>query len=188
MKHERRKQVLAQRNSMPHAEWASNSEEICKLLLQSHAYQNANTIFTFVSFGKEVNTYPLIEQAWQDGKIVATPIAKKGKLMYFVPTSSFADLKKTAFGTLEADKDTSHEISPTANDLFLVPGAVFDQNGNRYGYGGGFYDQYLEKFPEIKKIAVAFSFQLQNEPLQVETYDIPVDTIITEKGIWEVKK
>jgi 5-formyltetrahydrofolate cyclo-ligase len=132
---------------------------------------------------EEVNTYPLIERAWQDGKTVAVPIAKVRGEMYFVSIVSFSELKKSRFGVMEPQKGKTEEVVPKKKDFFLVPGSVFDQKGNRYGYGGGYYDRYFQQYPNVYKIAAAFSFQVMEFDLQVEVFDIPVDCIVTEKGV-----
>ena len=70
-------------------------------------------------------------------------------------------------------------------DIIFVPLVGFDNNLNRLGYGGGFYDRYFEnnsKLKKIIKIGLAFSFQkIKNLP--VNKYDKKLDRIVTEKKI-----
>ena len=40
----------------------------------------------------------------------------------------------------------------------IMPGVAFDRANHRVGYGGGFYDRYLEKHPQLERVAIAFSF------------------------------
>jgi len=183
LKNTLRQEKLQKRKEVPEADRQKESSEIISFICNSKRYGNAETVFTFISMDKEVNTHPLIEQAWQDGKKVAVPIAKKGGRMYFVNLSSFLELKKSPFGVMEPQKEETEAVIPRENDIFLVPGSVFDKKGNRYGYGGGFYDRYLQQYSEIYKIGVAFSFQVVEFDLQVDGYDIPVDCIVTEKGL-----
>ena len=68
-------------------------------------------------------------------------------------------------------------------DILLVPLVAFDNELNRIGYGGGFYDRYIKKIKRIKKIitiGLAFSFQRVNK-IQTNKFDIKLDFIITEK-------
>ena len=70
-------------------------------------------------------------------------------------------------------------------DIIFVPVVAFDKNGNRIGYGGGFYDRYLEKISKIKKcvtIGLAFSHQ-KVDKIKVESFDKKLDLILTEKLI-----
>lgn len=178
-----RQKILGQRKDMSEALRKEGSQKIVKFICNSSRYQKADTIFTFVSMEEEVNTYPLIERAWQDGKKVAVPIAKKGGKMYFVNIVSFVELKKSHFGVMEPEKEESKGVIPQKDDIFIVPGSVFDEKGNRYGYGGGYYDRYFQSYPDIFKIGVAFSFQVMDFELQVEQYDVPVDCVVTENGL-----
>jgi len=69
---------------------------------------------------------------------------------------------------------------PVANDktaLVLMPGLAFDHQGHRIGYGGGFYDRFLEKEPKHPTIALCFDFQMVDE-LETEEFDIPVDIVL----------
>ena len=70
-------------------------------------------------------------------------------------------------------------------DTLLVPLVAYDNNLNRLGYGGGFYDRYIEKIDKIKKvtkIGLAFSFQ-KIKSVPIDHYDKKLDFIITEKEI-----
>lgn len=183
MKEKIRKEVLEKREQLSTELWRKMSEEALERLFASQWYQKAPRIFTFVSMGKEVDTYSLIARAWQDGKQVAVPIAKKKEEMYFVPLTDLSQLSPSSFGVMEPNRSRREEVVPNESDLFLVPGAVFDGVGNRYGYGGGYYDRYFMEHTRFLKIALGFSFQVMEKPLAVEAHDIAVDIIITENGI-----
>jgi 5-formyltetrahydrofolate cyclo-ligase len=64
----------------------------------------------------------------------------------------------------------------------LVPGAVFDLNGYRIGYGGGYYDRYLANAKALCKIGLAYDFQVINQ-IPIEQYDVAVDQVITNDRI-----
>jgi 5-formyltetrahydrofolate cyclo-ligase len=69
-------------------------------------------------------------------------------------------------------------------DILLVPIVAYDKDLNRIGYGGGFYDRYLEKIKKVKKvttIGLAYSFQ-KVKKIITNKYDIKLDFIITEKN------
>ena len=92
--------------------------------------------------------------------------------------NSLDELKKSSFGILEPSNQ-SKIINKENIDLLIVPMVAFDSNHNRLGYGGGYYDRYLKNYAG-KVIGLAFSFQ-QTEALPVESFDIPIKTIIDEK-------
>ena len=68
-------------------------------------------------------------------------------------------------------------------DVLLVPLVAFDKNFNRIGYGGGFYDRYIEKIRKQKKVlTIGFAYSFQKvKKIQTNNYDIKLDFIITNK-------
>ena len=182
MKKKFREEALAKRNSISAEMRAEKSRKITEYILQSDAYKQAKTAFSFVSMGSEVETREILKRAWRDGKTVAVPKTEKGRKMIFLRIDSFADLKEGRFGVMEPV--TGEEVVPETGDLFLVPGALFDRKKNRVGYGGGYYDTYFEKYRGYRKIGIAFSEQITETDIPVAEYDIPLDDIVTENG-WE---
>lgn len=182
MKKKLRKEAFAKRKEISAEERMEKSRRITEHILQSEVYQKAKSVFSFVSMGSEVETRDILKRAWRDGKIVAVPKMKQGREMVFLKIESFADLKEGRFGVMEPV--TQEEMIPEAGDLFLVPGALFDRNKNRIGYGGGFYDTYFEKHQGYRKIGLAFSEQISETDIPTEVNDIPLDDIVTENG-WE---
>ena len=67
----------------------------------------------------------------------------------------------------------------------LIPGLAFDRDGNRLGYGGGFYDRYLGEHKEIIGAALSYDFQLVDR-LPAENHDRPVDYIVTPGEIMKI--
>ena len=91
-------------------------------------------------------------------------------------------LKINQFGMLEPAFLNEHIVP----DIMLLPLLAYDNQNNRLGYGGGFYDRYLERYLKthnsILTIGVAFSFQ-KHHKLPVSNKDVKVNYILTEKGI-----
>ena len=80
------------------------------------------------------------------------------------------------------------EIAPNKLDVVFVPLLAFDGQGQRVGYGKGFYDRYLNKhvknFKKILTVGVAFSFQKYHK-LPKDKNDVKLDYILTEKGFYK---
>lgn len=181
MKTELRKEILKKRSSMSFEEIKEKNLMLRSHILKSEAYGKARRVFSYINMGFEAETIPILEQAWRDGKSVAVPVAKQNREMYFVEIQGFEELKPTKFGILEPEKGKEWEVVPEKDDLFLVPGSVFDTKGNRFGYGGGYYDTYFERHHGFTKIGLAFEIQVREESLPVESFDKPLDYIVTEK-------
>ena len=111
---------------------------------------------------------------------ISLPIIKKRNQMDFFRWSNIEPLKINKYGIPEPI--SSKIIYP---DILLIPLVGYDNDFNRLGYGGGFYDRYIEKIEKIKKvikIGLAFSYQkLKSVP--INQYDKKLDFIITEKEI-----
>ena len=184
MKKRLREEALTKRNHIPAEVRKKKSESAVVHILKSEAFRKAEKVFTFVSMGAEIETREIIKQAWKEGKTVAVPKTEKRRVMYFIPIESFDDLKEGRFGVMEPKGTAEDAIIPDADDLFLVPGALFDRKKHRIGYGGGYYDTYFEKYKGYRKVGLAFSEQISDTFLPAEEYDVPLDDIVTENG-WE---
>ena len=111
---------------------------------------------------------------------VSLPIIKKDNQMNFYRWSRSDPLRVNKFGIPEPV--SSKFFYP---DILLVPLVAYDNNLNRLGYGGGYYDRYIEKLEKTKKIikiGLAFSFQ-KISSIPIDQYDKRLDFIITEKEI-----
>ena len=158
------------------------SLKMTEFFLKSDVYRDAERLFLFVSKGTEIETAEIMKQAWADGKTVAVPKTEGRREMFFLPIGSREELVKGRYGILEPAGGRERELIPEKGDVFLVPGLAFDRAGNRIGCGGGYYDIYFEKHAGMKKIGLAFAFQVSTEPLPTKPTDIPVNMILTEQG------
>ena len=86
-----------------------------------------------------------------------------------------------AYGILEPD---TKDLMKEQKALILMPGLAFDEEKNRIGYGGGFYDKYLEKHPDFFKVALPYDFQIYKK-LNTEQFDIKPDIIVTDQRVIE---
>ena len=150
------------------------SVRLGELFAQCEPYQQAETIYFYLPYNQEVRTLPMIEKAFADGKRVAVPKVY-GDEMRFIYIEDLSGIAKGSFGIPEPVAD-----EPVANDpkaLILMPGLAFDCEGHRIGYGGGYYDKYLNAQPGHPTVALCYAFQMQSH-LETEEFDIPVDLVL----------
>ncbi|MEC2076563.1 5-formyltetrahydrofolate cyclo-ligase [Metabacillus fastidiosus] len=146
------------------------------------AWEDAKTIGVTISKGREVDTKKLIERAWMENKRVVVPKCEpSSKQMHFREIHSYDDLETVYLNLQEPKLLVTNKADKREIDLMIVPGVVFDRHGYRVGYGGGFYDRYLEEYTGTI-LALAFSLQVYEE-VPFEQHDIPVEMIITEKEV-----
>jgi 5-formyltetrahydrofolate cyclo-ligase len=88
----------------------------------------------------------------------------------------------------EPDPQKTVRVEASRIDAAVIPGSVFDIHGGRLGYGGGYYDRFLvNEAPQARRIGFAFELQVIDK-VPVETHDQPLDILITEKRIVNIRR
>jgi 5-formyltetrahydrofolate cyclo-ligase len=183
-----RKMIIEKKSHLTSDYISSSSEEITKILIGTDAFKAAKTIMCYLSFGAEVDTNMIIDQCQKVGKTILLPlIIKKDNGTSYMEASQLidpkSDLAPGTMGILEPVSDSIRIRDPRTIDLIIVPGLAFDKNGNRLGYGAGYYDYFLERIREdCNQFALTFSFQLI-EDIPTQKHDKQIKNIITEKGL-----
>ena len=175
------RQILRQRKeAMNPEDRLEKSKRVCHHVMT--LIQDDETVMVYTSKEKEVNTTPLITTLFERGNPVIVPIIVKDdislRLSYL---RDFSVLVPSTFGVPEP---IGNEILATGQnvDTIILPMLGFDRTGGRMGYGAGYYDRFLAKNQNVRKIGIAFACQ-EYDHLPADEYDIPMDAIITEEGI-----
>ena len=181
-----RKEILKTRDDIEVVLKKEYDSIIFKRLINSDTYKNANKIFTYISFGSEVDTKEFIKYALSDNKEIYVPKTDKGKReMVAMKINSLDNMGVDKWGILEPKTVEEDKIGEEF-DLIIMPGVAFDKFGNRIGYGGGYYDKYLSQIKETSnKIVLAYDFQIVNN-IENEPHDIKTNYIITNNGFIKV--
>ena len=141
---------------------------------------NFKSIGGYYPSNYEIDDLDILDLLHKKNFKVSLPIIKKDNQMNFYSWSRNDPLKINKFGIPEPV--SSKIFYP---DILLVPLVAYDSSLNRLGYGGGYYDRYIEKIEKIKKvtkIGLAFSFQ-KISSIPINQYDKKLDFIVTEKEI-----
>ena len=172
MKKELRQAVLTQMKKLSGKEKKLADNWLTQRLLSSAAYQKAQVIATYLSMPHEVSTAAFIEQAQLDGKRVLVPKTYGQGRMIFVNYDKNR-LQKSSFGLLEP---TSEEAVEQAEiDLIHVPGVVFNSQGFRIGYGGGYYDRYLADY---EGASISTIYAVQQAEFTPAQHDVAVKELL----------
>lgn len=164
-------------------ELEKRSLTIASFVFETSWWQKATVIGITISQPFEINTSFIINRAWKEQKVVAVPkcYPKDNHRMEFFQITDYNQLEKGYANIMEPDVHKTSVIKKEAIDLLFVPGLLFDQDGYRIGFGGGYYDRYLSNFKQTT-ISLANTEQLV-KMLPKEPYDLPVEHLVTEKGV-----
>lgn len=175
-----RKEILQRMNALSEEQYTTLSAKIVDSLYKQREWIEAKTIGITLSMEREVNTYAIIEKAWEEGKAIVVPKCnRETRTMTFRQITNFEQLETVYMNLREPDPSITEEVSAEEIDLLLVPGVAFTRKGDRVGYGGGYYDRYLVNYKE-KTLSLVFDFQIVSH-IPVEPFDKTVQKIITEK-------
>ena len=161
------------------------SKSICQNIFNSEFYQKAQIVYAYMALPDEVDLSVLIDDALCKNKTVYVPkvVPNSNKMIFF--DYSKCQFENGSFGILEPKTEDIKEekIAGDQTAIFLVPGRVFGEDGERIGRGKGFYDIYLSNFLKTQKksvlvAGVCFPIQIGKQVPTTE-HDIKMDQIFT---------
>lgn len=185
-----RKRVLAKRNCISLEERRRWSQEITANFLKLPEFQRGENFFFYVNFRSEVETINLINICLGRGKKVAVPCTDP-ECHRLIPCQVFdlaQELRPGYCGIPEPDPAVGLRIPPEQIEIVILPGAAFDTQGGRLGYGGGYYDRFLARLaPQALRVGLAFEMQLV-PVIPLCSHDQKLDLLVTEKRIIKLEK
>ena len=171
-----RKKILKIRKQKKIKKFIFNFDSILNILKKKRV--SGKIIGGYYPYNYEIDILNILEKFEQKKFIITLPKIKKNSQMNFFQWSTNHPLTINKFGIPEP-------ISKIVKypDVLLVPLVAFDQNFNRIGYGGGFYDRYINKIRKRKKVlTIGFAYSFQKvKKIPTNNYDIKLDFIITNK-------
>ena len=174
-----RNAVLGKRRALSAEFRKQKSKEIVDCLVEMTVFKEAMTIATYLPLSSEVDLSALLQIGFSEKYFVAPRTLPEFELSFHHITAS--DDLETGFGNMQQPYEKARHV-PLANiDLFLVPLAACDEQGNRLGFGKGYYDRALAKATGYK-LGVGFHCQLIQD-VPADSHDIPLNGFISEEGL-----
>ncbi len=170
MKKELRKKYLKIRSDIKNREL--KNQEIFNLVINNKYIINAKTILVYVSFNNEVDTINLINYFLKIKKVAVPKI--ENNIMNFYYINSLDDLKEGYFNILEPN--TNKKVTSFDSCVSITPGICFTRNGDRLGYGKGYYDLFYQN-NKVYKIGLCYKECLIDNLITNE-FDQKVDEVI----------
>ena len=159
---------------------AEDSQAVCRLILESTAWQEAGQAMLYMPISGEIDVKALIENGLETGKTIALPRFSVEKNGYGAcAIANLGDLVPGKFGIPEPSPG-SQKMDTKQLDLAIVGGVAFDGLGGRLGRGGGFFDRLLADIP-AKICGVCFDQQVYPD-VSLERHDVKMDMIATPSG------
>ncbi|MDQ1911615.1 5-formyltetrahydrofolate cyclo-ligase [Paenibacillus sp. GD4] len=146
------------------------------------------TLFTYMPVKTEVDVTPVMETCWKRGiRVVVPRVFPANKQMKLYEIRSYEDLEQGSWGIREPRMSLPQVTELRQVDVTLVPGLSFDLRMGRLGYGGGFYDRFMQQYvrsrlPKPYIIAAAFEQQIIRE-VPMGLFDFRIDELITESRV-----
>ncbi|HZK29748.1 MAG TPA: 5-formyltetrahydrofolate cyclo-ligase [Methanoregula sp.] len=169
------------RCTLSQAEIEEKSACICMAL--QNFLEGIDPVMVYVSKPLEVNTRHLIEYLIAGRGRVIVPVIERETVN--LRLSWLDNPSVLVESTFRVHEPTGNEIPARPEDVkvAIIPVLGFDRKGNRLGYGAGYYDRFLARYPDIIRIGLAFACQ-ELSALPCEDNDIKMDLMVTENGIY----
>ncbi|MCB2184267.1 MAG: 5-formyltetrahydrofolate cyclo-ligase [Desulfobulbaceae bacterium] len=180
---------LKERDGIDPALRREKSVLICEKLLKIEDVARARTVMIYVDFRSEVETRPLFDVFYKRKIQVVVPltVTKPPKLIPYSIRNPEKELHPGYCGIPEPDVTLAEAVDPAQINVVLVPGSVFDPQGGRLGYGGGYYDRFLSmKAPQALRVGLAYEAQVV-DTVPVMEHDERMHYLITEKRLYKIK-
>ena len=193
--HERRCQLREEKNKLrsefrekraaiPEEVKKARDNKINEILSGLVSFRFSDTILIYYPLKDEIDMLPLVNKAFSMGKKVAFPkTGECGIMDFYIIHDLEKDFEPGPFGLTEPKADCEKfEIGKDYGKvLIIIPAFSFDKEGNRLGYGKGYYDRFLDKL-EAKTIGICY-YDFLSDSLPHGCHDKKVDFIVTEKGV-----
>lgn len=176
-------------------DFSSLSARICENVSSLKQFAASDVVLAYIPLKLEADCSILIEKAKELKKIVAVPrvVPKTSRMDFFILNDEISlseQLEPGSFGIMEPKKNLNQflpDLYASKKIFMILPGLAFSKKGERLGKGMGFYDRYIESL--LKKcenvFLCGFCFESQLfEKLPSEKFDIPVDSVATEKSMF----
>lgn len=185
--HEQKKQlrneIKQRRSTLSKTDRSKMSQQISQFLHEIPEFNQAKSAFCYISYLDEVETQSLISGFLEQNLSLAVPKIMDKTEMLAIPLTDLSELEPDKMGILTPK--SSLAVSDSF-EIAITPGLGFTEKGDRLGYGRGYYDRWFAKNKVKTKIGVAFELQIVDE-LPVEETDMPLDILVTEKRIIDLR-
>ena len=182
MKATLRNEMKAARQALSKAEVRRRSTMIAQRLVELEVFRAARTVMLYLPVRNEADTALALKQCLNGGKVLVLPRMdyERDQIVAHRVRDLAGELVLGRMDLLEPDPACTEAVAPGEVDLVAVPGLAFDRQGNRIGWGRGYYDAFLATVgPHACRVGLAYEFQLV-EAIEHDGHDVAMDRVVTE--------
>lgn len=173
-----RKEMKEKRKSLPEATKKSHLVNLEKQAINLIEKLAARTIHIYLSLKDEINTQGIIEYCWRkDIKVIVPETLSAGNLRHL----EYGQKDELTKGIFNCQWPKNGREYQGKFDLIICPGLAFTARGERLGYGGGYYDRFLNQHPESQKVALAYPFQMK-ESIPQDKHDCRLHRVLVREN------
>jgi 5-formyltetrahydrofolate cyclo-ligase len=187
-----RRELRRRRRALTPAQRQAASQRLCRLLRRLPEVQRARRVALYLPNDGEIDPTPLIGWLRRRGARVHLPVLRplSRNRLWFVHYHPDTPMATNRYGIPEPETrhgaHRARRLPAWALDLILLPLVGFDEEGQRMGMGGGFYDRSLaftrRPGPRPRLIGLAHECQ-RVASLPVEPWDVPLDAIVSDARV-----
>ncbi len=186
-----RLEIRARRRAIPEREQRHHARQLARGFTRSRLFLQCRSLATYLANDGEIDPGPLVTRIRHAGKRVYLPVLRPrpSRALWFSEHRSGDHLQPNRFGIREPDIRRCPPVPAWSLGLILMPLVAFDEQGNRLGMGGGFYDRtlaYLRQREQWRRpLLIGLAHECQKVPsLESQRWDIPLDAIFTEAAVY----
>ncbi|ABG04285.1 5-formyltetrahydrofolate cyclo-ligase [Rubrobacter xylanophilus DSM 9941] len=185
-KAEIREEALRRREALGGVLRRRLGEEVLGRVLGLGEYRAAGVVLAYAGVGSELDTAGFMREVLGGGRRLVLPRVDREarRLELYEVEDPERELVPGVWGIPEPNPERARRVGLEEVEFVLVPGVAFDRRGGRLGHGAGYYDRLLggaRRLPPL--VAAAFEAQIV-ERVPMEPHDVPVDLVVTERGVW----
>lgn len=193
LRHSLRRHYLDVRNSLSLEQRHEQAMSLLESFRLNVLHSKIKKVALYITNKAELDTAPLIAFLWQQNIKVYVPVLhpfSKGHLLFVLYTQT-TSMTENKYAIAEPQLDVRHVIPLAELDIIFTPLVCFDEQGNRLGMGGGYYDRTLATIntlnnnnkPVIELIGLAYEAQ-KALSLPIEVWDVPLPKVLTPSRLY----
>jgi 5-formyltetrahydrofolate cyclo-ligase len=181
-----RQRMSQLRRALPEQARRERSAALCARLLAHPAFAAADVLLAYAPLRFEVDPEAIVLAAHAAGKTVALPRVEQATRTFSIHCYQPGDSLEESGHLIREPSPAAQVLPPDVVALVLVPGLAFDGQGQRLGFGQGYYDRMLPKMRNAVRVGLCYDLSLLPEVPHAD-HDVPMQLVVTDKRLLDLR-